>query len=332
MKRSWRVVARGAGCAGLLVLAVMWCVGRWGALLMGSGQEWIEWIGFAGWVLVSWWVVAVAGCGAFGLLLIAARMRRLGAVVVGVAVVMLVASTRPWRWANGAPAVEGATLRVLTLNTLFSNRDFDAIERLIRRERPDVVFFQEFHAEQHAALSARLADVYGWREAVTRENNRGLGIYSVVALRDVGMVDVPGPIWDAPPLVVTAETALGDVRLVCVHLAAPQGPGHAIENLRCARRLGEVARERSMPMVIAGDHNMGEWSASHAAMEDAGLSDAFATAGRGAGMSIGLYGLPWWLWMRVDYVWSTPELRAVRARVVEGAGSDHRSVVVELGR
>jgi len=177
-------LARVIGCAGLGVVVVMWVIGRWWPELMGSGIGWVAWCGFAAWVLVSWWVVAVVGLVGCGGVLLAARMRWVGGAAMAVGLVMLVMSTHAWRW-MGAQGADEATLRVMSFNTLFSNRDIDVMEAMIRRENADVVCFQEFHAEQHAALSARLADVYPWREAVTRENNRGVGIYSRLAMREV---------------------------------------------------------------------------------------------------------------------------------------------------
>ena len=86
------------------------------------------------------------------------------------------------------------------------------------------------------------------------------------------------------------------------------------------------------PTVIAGDFNSTPDSAVHVNLRRQ-LGDAWQQAGRGPGTTRHVDG---WLPLRIDYVYTTPDLHAVSAETVDChceqdlSCSDHRAVQVEL--
>jgi endonuclease/exonuclease/phosphatase (EEP) superfamily protein YafD len=59
---------------------------------------------------------------------------------------------------------------------------------------------------------------------------------------------------------------------------------------------------------------------------DAGMVDAWSEGGEGSGLT--------WPadapYQRIDWIWLSPDLRALHAETVESAASDHRAVVADL--
>jgi endonuclease/exonuclease/phosphatase (EEP) superfamily protein YafD len=87
--------------------------------------------------------------------------------------------------------------------------------------------------------------------------------------------------------------------------------------------------------LVTGDFNQTEWSRPYAMLADL-LRDSFKEAGRGFGhtfpSAIEVSGrevsLPL---VRIDYVFHTPDLAALGARLAPNGGSDHVPVVADLG-
>ncbi len=105
-----------------------------------------------------------------------------------------------------------------------------------------------------------------------------------------------------------------------------------------ATQVEQVAAVRSLvtgfedPTVLAGDFNSTPDSAVHAALRRL-LDDAWQQAGSGLGATRWVGG---WLPLRIDYVYTTPELEPLAARTIdcrcegELRCSDHLAVEVEL--
>ena len=87
------------------------------------------------------------------------------------------------------------------------------------------------------------------------------------------------------------------------------------------------------PTIIAGDFNSTPDSAVHVALRRQ-LTDSWHAVGRGAGITRSVGG---WLPLRIDYVYTTPELEARSATTVDChcdealSCSDHMALQVELG-
>lgn len=92
-----------------------------------------------------------------------------------------------------------------------------------------------------------------------------------------------------------------------------------------ARRVREVIGSPEAPVILCGDLNAAP-ETPEVRQIGRGLVDAWARAGRGGGRTFNAR-LPV---VRIDYVFSSPELVATNATVLNTKGSDHRPVVVDL--
>ena len=92
-----------------------------------------------------------------------------------------------------------------------------------------------------------------------------------------------------------------------------------------ARALLGAARGRKGPLVVCGDFNTPPRDMVHAMLADA-WTDAAGSVGSGFGYTVPS---PMPL-LRIDYVWLSRELRAVRTSVPAVTDSDHRPVIADI--
>jgi vancomycin resistance protein VanJ len=247
------------------------------------------------------------------------------------------------------PSVQAAEprLRVLTMNMLYENRDYQELIAFVRERDADVLVIQELEPGLTEAIERELPDLYPYRYAYAERNSEGLGI------------------WSHYPIVATAQPeerrfleATIDVRGRHIHVinVHPRAPYMRVRNYRRIplpqlqtfstderdRLLAQLAARidaAPRPLIVAGDFNLTERERPYDALA-ARLDDAFAVAGWGLGATFpanddagdgGVFGIPAPL-VRIDYVWSSAELPAQRAEVrCDVPGSDHCALEVDLG-
>jgi endonuclease/exonuclease/phosphatase (EEP) superfamily protein YafD len=90
----------------------------------------------------------------------------------------------------------------------------------------------------------------------------------------------------------------------------------------------------SSPSLLVGDFNKTPFSLLYQRLRRHGLLDAFQEVGCGFGFTFPVFGrflrLPLPPLVRIDYIWHTPDLRAIRCRTGPDGGSDHLPLRAEL--
>jgi len=105
---------------------------------------------------------------------------------------------------------------------------------------------------------------------------------------------------------------------------------------RFGRRAAEVSRLQAIigdldgPVLLMCDCNLTDTSEAYAGL-NALLGDSFREAGWGLGHTSQPSGAPFPL-QRIDYVWHSPDFRAVQAAVGQAGASDHRPIIAHLER
>ena len=106
-----------------------------------------------------------------------------------------------------------------------------------------------------------------------------------------------------------------------------------LRDLYLHRLLDQIDAE-VFPMIVAGDFNMSEFTPGYARLAER-LLDSYREAGAGLGATwpnVRRFDLPAIIpvAVRIDYIWHSPDLRALGAQCGDYWGSDHLAVLAEL--
>lgn len=273
------------------------------------------------------WLLAPAGAA----LLLALLARWRTGVVWAVAVLAVTGwYVRPYDTGltDAPPGPVVARIEVLTSNVEFGNatKGSKGLLATIRREQPDLVFVQECDPGCASALAAEVSRTdYPYRNVVEGYAAAGSAILSTFPLRPApgisGTLAMPGSV-----------AVVGDrtVNLQLVHPLPPIPRG--VDDWK--RELGRVrtyaAGVKGQPTLLAGDFNATQDHAAFRRILDAGDLRDSATL-------VGAARTPSWpaavrrpLGAQIDHVLISEDFSVRRARFLDLAGTDHRSLLVDL--
>lgn len=222
------------------------------------------------------------------------------------------------------------TVRVLAVNVSESNPTPGTLLTEIERDDPDIVVLVEYTTRWKRAVRrhATFAKRYPKRYEVVRDDETGIALFSRIPVAGLKSTDLDG--W---PLVRGTVTLSGEqVRIYGVHAIAPgrDAARHRTQHEHIRALLSAEPEGRAL--VVAGDFESTPFERSYREYEELGLDSAHEQRGRGfAATYPNDAGWPRsWFAVRIDHVLLSEELVAVRIREGEGAGSDHRPVIVDL--
>ena len=278
-------------------------------------------------------------CGVAVLLALPIRRWKLAAASAAVGLVLAAPTGLAWLPKSPPPPAAGPTLRVQTMNLLFSNYDAADIFAALDAADADVIVLQEFQDWHERFVTDHLAARYPYSTRFPDADTRGMAVFS------------KRPLVDATPggeLLAVGRSGLRAQRAVVelggrplaiwnVHPTSPGGLRSFAWGQRQAADLADALADESLPHVVAGDFNAATGTANLQAFLDLGLQEAQATAGVGPG----------WTWprqrrgrvlkwfaelpgLRIDQCFFSPELTVTRAAVGPYHGSDHLGVIADL--
>ena len=222
-----------------------------------------------------------------------------------------------------------ADISVMTFNTIVNPK---ALEDAINEYGTDLVFVQEtpsLSELQELELTERYTLVHGGE----RRGNAVLSKYPVLAERNIPL----GGGWEAQRLVVEVdgrELAVYNVHLLLLLNLRPveSTVGQLLgarydertRNAQIRTLLRELGTE-PLPYIVAGDFNLSEYSPIYHELT-AVMRDSYRDVSRSFGFS--------WpstlAFLRIDYIWHSPALVAVKSLRGERFASDHYPVISEL--
>jgi endonuclease/exonuclease/phosphatase (EEP) superfamily protein YafD len=217
---------------------------------------------------------------------------------------------------------------VFTVNASFRNSDIGPIAEEIRASDADVVIVLELTPRHVATLAASGAlDAHRWNLVLPQERGAwGIGLWSKVPVRDLRQWELQGVPQVRGQIQLAGNRSL---TIAAVHVPAPW-PGSARRWVAGLAELGEAVRLTARPVVVAGDLNATWDHRPFRELMATGLRDAAIEAGHGwdrtwpsAGWAVPL--------LRLDHILLAGDVAVARYRIGPGQGSDHRSVMAELG-
>lgn len=292
--------------------------------------------------------------GSLPLLIISLPSRQKTLIVHMIPIAMLIVH---YRYAY-LPKQVPAQLSLVTFTLLSNNigaTDYVAHPQAIQvidAAQADVVVLQEVHPQVYEALIQRYQAQYPYQAYL---KNSWLSLFG----REVGFVVLSRfkltPVLDqsSEQGFMRVEFHLDEdhtIMLYCVHLLSIRATQwQASTRTQQLQILLQTARQETLPVVLAGDFNLTDWSASYAqlaaeyrdAFRDNGSGLSFTgidtyPSGRAGSIRAFFYDLrrmeilP--LFTRIDYVFQSAQLAIYQAQVwPQSSGSDHRAVFVKLG-
>ena len=246
--------------------------------------------------------------------------------------------------ASASPGSDG-TLSVMTYNVTTGDPGVDEILAIIEDESPDVVALQELPQEV-AEAAGDLEEEYPYQALHPSPNPyAGCGVLSRFPILE----DEAFPLAEGGHLYqrVLLDVDGRDVHLLNVHLQpphllgqlrggsrlfVPSGVSTEVQDQELARLLEELDALQGT-VVVAGDFNMTDQSAGYGRLTER-LVDAHREAGWGFGntfpdVEVRSFPTPFPL-IRIDYVFHSPNMRALTAYVGDRGGPNHRFLVAEL--
>jgi len=263
---------------------------------------------------------------AVGLLPLCLLLRRWGLALVLLPIVALCAFWYGPRLlpVEAVPA-DGPSISVLTYNIEglnSSGRDWTPVLEVIIAADADVVAIQELSPDALDILGPALRAIYPHTALYPANGASGSGVFSrYPVLQDMT--------WQGAFINqrVVLDFDGQPLTLYNVHPPPPIGSGGFTFDVRNAEIDDIIARvdaePRAVPLVIAGDFNMGDKTPRYEALQTR-LGDAWAQVGQGLGLTFSpLAMLPLF---RIDYIWYSDGLLPTRADVYANGGSDHQPV------
>jgi endonuclease/exonuclease/phosphatase family metal-dependent hydrolase len=257
------------------------------------------------------------------------RRHRGAAAVAALTGTALAAVVLPRAIGRRQPRAGGPALRVITANLQHGQASADALVRLVRSRRADVLFVQELSDSAVVRLKqAGLDDLLPYELADVRvQSARGSGIYSRFPLAEGEGLSFP-PTFAAQP---SARIALPGGRvadLVCIHTHPPNPPRPAAV-ARWREELGMLPGPADPPRVLAGDFNASLDHEEFRRVLRRGHVDAAARLGRGL--------VPTWgpladgpALLTIDHVLVDPRCEVLAVSVHRVPDTDHRAVYAEI--
>lgn len=231
----------------------------------------------------------------------------------------------------------GPAVTAMSFNVLWSNQDYGRIAEAITVAGADIVALQELRPEHLPALQAALGEVYPYHVMLPTELYHTIGLLSRFPIE--GVTSLADPPFERAML-ARVRVEGRPLAVIVAHLTPTNMLDHGLARLpatvseRYTRRqqqgeaLLRVVGERGEPAVVLCDCNLTDTSEAYALLRT-GLVDSFAEAGWGFGhtMLLPALRLPA---QRLDYIWHTPDLLPLEARVGLDGSSDHLPVVARL--
>jgi len=248
-----------------------------------------------------------------------------------------------------ADAGSGA-LRMMTYNIKAQRATrqagvFEALEREVARQRPDLLVMQDAGDLTAARRNspALAQTLFAGRNVFSHDQ------YIVVSrypLRDcrAGDLSFRGQPHSYVRCIVSIDGS--EVELFTAHLLSPRRGLNATrhegaegiddwqqnfeDRLSQSRTLAGDVAKREHPLIVAGDLNAPETSPVIRTLLDRGLRDAFSSAGRGYGYTHGHSTMLAISFLRIDHILVSPEIGVVGAFAGGKEGSEHRPVIADL--
>jgi vancomycin resistance protein VanJ len=234
------------------------------------------------------------------------------------------------------------SIQVMTFNVGLGKASPAQIVSAIQNERADIIAVEEITLPTAQTVQAMLSEQYTY--AILAPGAETIGLFSRYPIRQSQWLQPAGSgrallrariDWDGHPLDVYAVHPLPAGITWFGNTLLPTGLSFA-DSQRTIMDIAERLTTLEETTVVAGDFNLGEQTAAYAMLRNH-LADAYREAGPGFGftfpVNLRVAGVPVpGPFVRIDYVFHSPDLVARQAATGCASGSDHCYLVAHLVR
>lgn len=232
------------------------------------------------------------------------------------------------------------SLRVMTWNAHFLNKNSAAFFATVAAEQPDLIAIQELGAPLAEAISTQLRERFPYQELYPARSPAGMAILSRYPFVTTTPPDF-SPVSGCNCHLVTIDLAGQVITLINTHPWPPKtgltgGGTFEFDTTNQDQIFDQLLRrieQAASPLLVVGDLNTMPIQANYRRMTQV-LQDAYVTSGVGPASTFPVArNNQSWLrqpLLRIDYIFYDNAWQAQKTWVGTIAGSDHRYVMAEL--
>ncbi|SNT36369.1 Uncharacterized conserved protein YafD, endonuclease/exonuclease/phosphatase (EEP) superfamily [Ekhidna lutea] len=219
-------------------------------------------------------------------------------------------------------------ISILSANVLMTNDDFDGFLKLQKRAEPDILLLVEVNEIWKEHIHPTLSKEYKYQVLHPLDNTYGMMLYSKLPLQDSEVKFLVEK--DVPSIHTKLKHPSGELMQFYGLHPRPPAPGENDESTPRDAELvivGRMARETSLPVIVAGDMNDVAWShTTRLFMRVSGLLDPR--------MGRGFYNTfhaerPLLRWP-LDHIFLSHHFRIKKLKRLDNFNSDHFPILAEV--
>ena len=216
------------------------------------------------------------------------------------------------------------TFRAVLINVNTRSGDPGRVAAFIGKAAPDVLILEEVDGRWLSELDTALAPFpYGVERP--RDDNFGIAVYSTFPLSGEEILFIGQD--EVPSIVVDAETPYGWCTILATHPVPPAGRKQSAMRNEHLKRLAELVKKQTHPLLVMGDLNTTPWSVHFRRLM---VNPRLHDSARGHGLC------PTWptynplLMIPLDHCLHSGEITIVTRTVGPRVGSDHFPLTVDI--
>ena len=275
------------------------------------------------------------------------RARRMALRLLPVLLIGLLLYGPRWLPRNVAAASGTSSFKVVTFNILVHTHDFTRMAAWLRSTDADLILLQEVLGVTPDQVFSAMGDAYPYHVDLSGTSVVMLSRFPVTQAENINL----GTSWFIDRAEVATES--GPLAVYNVHMAWPFDndphlpisfggsildlPFHYDKSRRdvLIHSLLDILQGEELPYIAAGDFNTSDNALIYNSMA-AVMRDSYRETNTGSGAtwpaSPGDDPLPAIIppLLRLDYVWHSPDMRAVATEIGPSLGSDHLPMIATL--
>lgn len=217
-------------------------------------------------------------------------------------------------------------LRLMSLNLLTSNRNWDGVIESVLEASPDFLVLMEIDSVWQQICETKLAEDYPHAIVEPREDNFGIAFFSKLPI-DQSMV-FDSQTLELPSIDVTIfRPGAKSLRIIATHPIPP------MNELRWEARNEQLVNvadrfDESTANLMIGDFNLTPWSPCFKKVVGAtNLRDV----GEPFGLAPTWYVFPTWVGgLKIDHALISDEISVQNLKIGQDVGSDHRALILDF--